>query len=265
MTRCKKIFSVLLSTLIVISCTATVAFAQDITDTDTLLRQKGFPQYVLDELNDITKEKALASGGTFDSSVLDYYDENMELQQKLVFRAGKPTIIPFGTISNTAMTFQLTALNLSNGNRLVLVSYTWNILPLNRWIDELGIQWDSSKWTAVEDTFWQDNQYDIQYNNGTIVENISSNSSNNPQESSTSGVIWDADLKASSSQFAVTALYGAGGVTITPTSSTISSLHATYVHKKITIGSVSLGFGPIGLSISGPSSGYDSVSTYINI
>lgn len=155
---------------------------------------------------------------------------------------------------------------MANGNKLLILSYEWKRLPLNRWVDELGIQWNSSRWAPVAGSFAQESQYDIIWtDNLKKEENLVANSSTNPLHSSPSGVIWDADLKASNTIISVVALYGAGTVQIRPIGSGFSSIHATYVHKKLSLSSISLGFGSASLTVSGMSSGYDSVSTMLNI
>lgn len=258
----KKIFSAILSMLIVFSMSVT-AFASTSSKTvDEQLTEMGFPEYVIGTMNNSAKERALVYDGRFDSATVQYFDENMNLINQLDFEEGNETILPRGTISSSTLSLNLMIMNLDDGSKVLILAYDWQRLPLNRWRDQLGLQWDSSRWYPVENTFYQISSYNVN-TGGHLIENVTANESNYPMNSCPSGVIWDANLRGSSTDYSVYALYGTGSVMLRPYAGG-GTVHGGYMHTKLNLGA-SIGFGSLNLSFNGPSLGFDQMSIFKNL
>lgn len=227
------------------------------------LGEMGFPQKAIGAMNDLTKEKAASYDGTFDSAIVQYYSKNMNLMNQIEIEAGEKNGNSHSyRVDNPAVAFALFVVNLANGDKALVLDYQWKKMPLNRWVDEMGLQWDSSKWFAVEDSFYKANNYSVagskndrqlKWDRGETMKNTCP-----------AGVIWDANLKVSSLFQRVNSLYGVGSVVIRPYENGGGRAGGGYIHKKFGANK-SLDFGEGNFYCKGMSSTYDQLSLFKNI
>lgn len=264
--KTKKVFAAILIIVLVFLTSITACSKPVLKTVDKQigyekLVEKGFPEYVIDEINDLAKEKALSYDGTFDSATVQYYSKNMSLINQLEFENGKETKAPSDGMQSSALNLTILVINLSNGDKALILNYEWKITPFSRWTDVLGLQWDFTKWYPLEDSFYKANQYVIA--DKKTAKSLKSEESNSLTNSCPSGVIWEANLKGRSSLHSVTALYGIGAIVIRPYGGG-GRVQGGYIHRKLGIGGT-LDFGTDCLFYNGSPLGYDQMSLFRNL
>lgn len=213
---------------------------------DALL-QKGYPQIVLDTMDNDAMQIVYEEDSDFAGAVLCYYNEEDGTFTEISVEEDGTYVDPRGQIPDADLYMNFTfAHSTSSGNKLstlrVIFSYEWNNLPLNRWQDPISVSWDSTKFRLKDNTFEKLDKYDglKADETGSImipVKNQVHSHSKNYASANSNGVTWYANLKGYTNEV-VQKLYGYGTFTLTCTSSTASgssTLYGHYVHPKLNI------------------------------
>ena len=212
---------------------------------DTLL-QKGYPQIVLDAMDNDAMKIVYEEDLDFAGAVLCYYNEEEGTFTEINVEEDGTYVNPRGQIPDTDLSMSFTYAHSTSSGKLstlrVIFSYDWNNLPINRWQDPIGISWDSTKFRLKDNSFEKLDKYDglKADETGSVfipVKNQVHSHSKNYASASSNGVTWYADLKGYTNEV-VQKLYGYGTFTLTCTSPTASGstvLYGRYVHPKLNI------------------------------
>lgn len=247
----KKIRRVLALTLLLlfVQSLSFPVFAQSTDDIDAALRQRGYPQTLLDVMSPIAKESIYEKDDfTFSGGTITAYDETNKLPLNYVIPSNG--IMPLGAIPDSDLYLTWSAGRNSAGDVHLVFSYFWTETPVNHYDDPLYIVWEQDIFRLKSNSFYKVDQYDTYFNEGLIT-----SSSYNHSGSSFSGVTWYAELPEAPS----IRCYGHGEMIL----EVLTSSHGTtqffgqYIHNLTTIG-ISVNISDSGsVSISGGDS-YDS-------
>lgn len=264
----KKLASLALAAIMVMVMSVT-AFAEEngIFNPDTELLERGYPQVVLDSMDNDAKMDIYNDDVIFAGAVILYYNEEDGTFTDITVEEDGSYITPRGQISTSDLSLSFTYSTSKTSGKLnyvkVTYSYNWASLPFFRWQDPVSVSWDNSKFEMTDDSFSKVDKYDgyVTDSNGIIygpfTDQIHS-SENGYASAGDAGVTWYADLKG---YIGVnpTKLYGYGTFKLKPTSLTSSgssTLYGHYVHPT-TSASLSVNIASYGsFSVSG-GSGYD--------
>lgn len=265
----RRLTSVFLAITIAI-CVHTSAFASaNEIDYDKELMDRGYPQIILDTLDDgmkcdIYNANVWFAGGT----IVSYEEESGNHTEINVSRDGS-YILPRNQIQSEDLTLSILETYLKYGdnslaNFTIWYHYTWNEIPFFRWQDPIAVTWDSSIFRMKDDSFYKVDKYDYEVLDyeGMVVESgtgLIHSSDTSYANASDSGVTWYADLKGYSANEGVTGLYGYAKFVLEPVNTTYSgssTLYGRYVHSKISTG-IGITISPVGaISVTGGTS-YD--------
>lgn len=247
----KKLVSVALTAVMALGMTTT-AFAneKDTLNLDAALMEKGYPQIVLDTMDEDTKMDIYNEGDiAFCGSVITYYDENSGTYSEIDVNEDGTYIAPRGQISTSDLSLSFTysrspaAKNTKLSYIKVTYNYNWLNLPFFRWQDPTSVSWDDSKFQMTDNSFSKVDKYDgyVIGPNGELLgpyTNQTHSSENGYANASNAGVSWYADLKGYIG-VQPTKLYGSGTFKLAPKSTTTSgstTLYGHYVHPKAELG-----------------------------
>ena len=247
----KKLVSVALTAVMALGMTTT-AFAneKDTLNLDAALMEKGYPQIVLDTMDEDTKMDIYNEGDfAFCGAVITYYDENSGTYSEIDVNEDGTYIAPRGQISTSDLSLSFTysrspaAKNTKLSYIKVTYNYNWLNLPFFRWQDPTSVSWDDSKFQMTDNSFSKVDKYDgyVIGPNGELLgpyTNQTHSSENGYANASNAGVSWYADLKGYIG-VQPTKLYGSGTFKLAPKSTTTSgstTLYGHYVHPKAELG-----------------------------
>lgn len=267
----KKLVSITLTAVIVMGMSVT-AFASetDVFNLDAALMEKGYPQIVLDTMDEDTKLDIYNEGDiAFCGAVISYYDETNGTYSEIDVNEDGTYIAPRGQISTSdlSLSFTYSRVPATRNTKLsyikVTYSYDWLHLPFFRWQDPTSVSWDNSKFKMMDNSFSKIDKYDgyVVGPNGELYgpyTDQTHSSENGYANASNAGVSWYSDLKGYAG-VQPTKLYGSGSFKLAPVSTTYSgstTLYGHYVHPKADLG-ISVNVSSYGsFSISGGSN-YD--------
>ena len=229
-------------------------------DIEQALLSRGYPQFVLDAMNDAEKEQVYLQNETFGGGVICNYDADGNCTEIQIHEDGT-YMMPRGQISTTELTLVLTYSVKKTNSVLdyirVTLSYTWRELPVIRGEDALSVGWDEDLFEITENDFYKVDKYAGYYADldGTpiYVNNQIQSEEYGYGNAGSSGVVWYADLKGN---FGIipTSLYGSGSFVLdarSTTSTGSSKLYANYFHNTGNV-SASVNFGSLGtISVTG--------------
>ena len=247
----KKLVSVALTAVMALGMTTT-AFAneKDTLNLDAALMEKGYPQIVLDTMDEDPKMDISNAGDiAFCGAVITYYDENSGTYSEIDVNEDGTYIAPRGQISTSDLSLSFTysrspaAKNTKLSYIKVTYNYNWLNLPFFRWQDPTSVSWDDSKFQMTDNSFSKVDKYDgyVIGPNGELLgpyTNQTHSSENGYANASNAGVSWYADLKGYIG-VQPTKLYGSGTFKLAPKSTTTSgstTLYGHYVHPKAELG-----------------------------
>lgn len=181
---------------------------EDTQDIDQALRERHYPQVVLDTMDpDCKKELYEDSELYFDSADLIFYDqENGEFESISICDDG---IAPIGQISTSDLTLNWTiskykCTSPENGDGLkkvnVRYSYKWEKLPACRWQDIISVTWDTDVLDIGDESFYKVDKYSGFETNSVGVPTKSFKNRIQSEEKGyaknlDSGIAWYADLR----------------------------------------------------------------------
>lgn len=218
-------------------------------DIDSLLIERGYPQIVLDTMDDDTKLDIYNENVSFLGAIVSYYDEDNDLFIDIQINEDGSYIAPRGQISTSDLSLSFTYSRSPSKPTTelsyikVTYSYNWLNLPFWRWQDPVSISWDDSKFEMADNSFSKIDKYDgyIVDTNGILYgpyTNQIHSSENGYANASAAGVSWYADLKGYVG-IQPTKLYGSCTFNLTPKSTTYSgstTLYGNYIHPKADLG-----------------------------
>lgn len=269
--KLRKLFSVIMASIMLIMCFGSVSYADNSLASgslsedfiDAALVTRGYPQLVLDSMNPKAKETIyLNSDLTFNAACVIVYDEETGQSQDYSIQAGQP--MPYGQIPTSDLGLAWVISNDGEDYLNVQFSYEWHSMPAFRFQDPIALSWDGEKFAMVDDTFEKTDYY-REY----IIDSVTGETSlsgvkiksheNGYADGSDNGVTWYADLKGGLN---VTELYGEASVTLEKLTSAsgTSRMYGHYVHPTVSAGiSINVhGFGDFSVSGAG---GYDERGT----
>lgn len=264
----KKLVSLALIATMVMGMSIT-AFADenDTFNLDTELLERGYPQIVLDTMDNDAKMNLYNNDAIFAGATISYYNEEDGTFTDIIVEEDGSYIAPRGQISTADLSLSFTYSIVKNSGKLnyieVTYSYNWTILPVFRWQDPVSVSWDNSKFEMTDDSFSKVDKYDGYVTGASGIPigphiGLVHSSENGYASASAAGVTWYADLKGYTG-IEPTKLYGYGTFRLKPISSTSSgstTLYGHYVHPTIAISlSVSVSsYGNFSVSVG---SGFD--------
>lgn len=259
----KKIGSMALAMAMIFSVNVS-AFAADNTENmDMALRNRGYPQVILDRMSPTAKESLYEKDYLeFQCGVITTYDEDSgEFADYNIYGSN---IMPVGQIPVSDLTLTwLVSNDTQNDELFVQYSYNWEELPFFRWQDPIAVSWDDSLFEMKDDSFYKVDKYDG-YSVNTAGFPINSFTGMIKSEEYgyasgyNAGVTWYADLVGHNPAIVVEAMYGHGEFTLEKktSGSGSSKIYGHYVHPTASVGaSISIPkFGSFSVSGGG---GYD--------
>lgn len=226
------------------------AFAQSGSiDIDAALLEKGYPQIVLDSMDEDAKISIYNEGNiAFSGAVISYYDETDGTFSEITVNEDGSYIAPKGQISpsDLHLSFVCTAVYEAPGPYLhhfvISYSYDWNSLPVWRWQDPIAVSWDSSMFRLTDDSFYKTDKYDGYVVVGGVIVGKVTDQIHSSEKSyayaSNAGVTWYADLKGYIGT-QPSRLYGFAEFKLTPLSTYYegsTTFYGHYVHQKADVG-----------------------------
>lgn len=271
----KKLVYLLLSAVMIMGMSVNI-FANEIdaVNIDSILMQRGYPQIVLEKMDDDVKSIILTDDTTFAGAIISYYDEDDGTFADITVNEDGSYIDPRGQIptADLSLTWVFNKSTTSNGklNTIrVTFNYNWLHLPIFRWQDPVSISWDDTKFQMKPGSFEKIDKYDgIIVNNVQIVSTVINQVHSYEQgyaSSSNAGVTWYADLKGYTG-VSPTKLYGHGTFTLNAKSGTSSGstiFYSHYIHPttSMNVGVTIPGYGNFSVN---SGSGYDERGNHIS-
>lgn len=236
----KKVISLLLSAILVFSCTINVSAAEnDNKSIDEILIERGYPISILQKMSDSTKATICDNPNLIyeNGFTLSYQEENGQLVLQEVLAEGDKAI-PYGQIPTADLELTWTvSLDTSarDNERLIVYSYQWKNLPVARFQDPMSVSWDGDYYSMKSNSFHKVDQYEYT----SVYTGVSGSGTHSSEagyaSASKDGVTWYADLKGYIAEGVIRKLYGHGQFILVkdkePSSPT--RLYGHYIHSKI--------------------------------
>lgn len=235
----RKFICIIMCLILVLSCTVSAnATENNSEDMNVILLEKGYPLEIIQKMSDSAKEVICANPNLIYESgfTLGYIEENGQLVENTL-PASVRGIRPLGQIpvNDLELTWTVSLDTSANANeRLIIYSYEWKHLPINRWQDPMSVSWNGNYYSMKTGSFYKVDRYDY-----TILSNGETGSATHSSEPGyasafENGVTWYADLKGYVSNMTINRLYGHGQFILqkesNPTMTT--RLWGHYVHNK---------------------------------
>ncbi len=262
----KKIISICLIFCLMLGMTS-IASAEGVNvdgtneavNVDAQLLERGYPQIILDTMDDASKTRVLSSGGTYAGGSILYYNDEERQFTEIVVNTDGSYVMPRGQISTSDLTLSIVYSRIREAvGRLAYIqvtfNYNWIHLPTERYEDPLTIAWDEELFDLCGGTFVKEDKYDgfIINADGSLLWYYDQTHSYEEgyANGGDAGVTWYADLRGFSG-FHVTGLHGYGDFKIQPEEPTFAgsaNLYGHYVHAKGS-GTIGITIGPLSVSV----------------
>lgn len=214
-------------------------------DLDAALLEKGYPQVVLDSMDEDAKTDIYNEGNiTFCGAVISFFDKTGSVLSEVIVSTDGSYAVPVDQIDHASLSLSLVCSQVFSpqvsepGQIKVTYSYEWLSLPLYRGQDRVCVLWDDSTFKMLDDNFSKTDKYDGYITIGGIIVGKAANrihsSENAYAAGGPTGAAWYADLKGYLGVWP-SALYGYGTFKLVPASAPCSNsltLQGRYLHLK---------------------------------
>lgn len=232
----KKIICIILTIVMTLLSPLSI-FASETLSNDEILLQRGYPQIVIDTLDNSQKEYLVTENSVFMGAVIAYLSEDGTSTTININQDGSYIVPRGGQISVADLTLSLTYSRDQSYSTLqyidVTASYNWINLPTERLEDCLTVTWDGTKFKREIGSFRKVDKYDAYVTDldGDLISYADQTTSDELGYATQSdcGVSWYADLQSGLGMY-VTALYGYATFRLLPLESTYAGTSEMYFH-----------------------------------
>ncbi|MBQ8519453.1 MAG: hypothetical protein IJ455_07640 [Agathobacter sp.] len=232
----KKLLCIILTIVMTLLSPLSI-FASETLSNDEILLQRGYPQIVIDTLDNSQKEYLIAENSVFMGAVIAYLSEDGASTTININEDGSYIMPRGGQISIADLTLSLTYSRDQSYSTLkyidVTASYNWINLPSERLEDCLTVTWDDTKFKRELNSFRKVDKYNAYWTdpNGNIISYVDQITSDEAGYATQTdcGVSWYADLQLGLGMY-VTDLYGYATFRLLPLESTYAGTSEMYFH-----------------------------------